>query len=96
MRGGTVSGSIGGGLAQFGRQPSSEPKDNRSDTVIVKGKTLIEKSGGTVEKNDKSSGSASIQIHNEHFDGAIVGGGISGHGGSDLKTTSTPNQNHRT
>lgn len=92
MRGGTVSGSIGGGLAQFGRQPSSEPKDNRSD----KGKTLIEMSGGTVEKNDKSSGSASIQIHNEHFDGAIVGGGISGHGGSDLKTTSTPNQNHRT
>lgn len=37
-------------LAAFGRQPSSEPNDNRSDTVIVKGKTLIEISGGTVEK----------------------------------------------
>ena len=50
MRVGTVSGSVGGGLAQFGRQPSSEPKDNRSDTVIVKGKIMIEMSSGTVEK----------------------------------------------
>lgn len=84
MKGGTVGGIVGGGLAQIGRTNES-PKDFRNGTVIVKGKTLIELSGGTVEKVYNSEKTASLNITNEHFDGAVIGGGIASYGGSNLK-----------
>lgn len=84
VTGGTIGGIIGGGIAQSGYNNDKDSSKMRSATAVVNGDTLIEVRGGTVNKIYNSGRTASLQITNEQFDGAIAGGGVAGYGGDDV------------
>lgn len=94
ITGGTVHGVVGGGWSEAGFNLDAKASSPRSAESIVKGETVINISGGTVERLYQSKLSAGLQIHNAAFDGAVAGGGVAAYGGTDTtndrysKTTS--------
>lgn len=81
---GKVHGVVGGGWSESGRNKDSNASSPRYTESIVKGSTVINISGGTIEKLYQEEASAGLHIHNANFDGAVVGGGVAAYGGTDI------------
>ena len=81
---GKIHGVVGGGWSESGRNKDSGANSPRYTESIVKGSTVINISGGTIEKLYQEKPSAGLQIHNANFDGAVVGGGVAAYGGTDI------------